>query len=67
MYFRGWLHSWTCKNCYYADTYWRLRAFWRGVKRKGDAFAPPKRCPSTDLWVDMWRFGVESGNEELEF
>lgn len=67
MYFRGWLHSWVCKDCAYADTYWRLRAFWAGVERKGDAFTPPKRRPSTDLWFDMWRLGAESGNEGLEF
>lgn len=67
MYFRGWLHSWTCKNCAYADVYWRLRAFWAGAKRKGDAFTPPKRCPSSDLWFDMWWHGAESGNEGLEF
>lgn len=67
MYFRGWLHSWTCKDCAYADTYWRLRAFWAGVKRKGDAFTPPKRCPDIRLWADMWSLGTESNNDELEF
>lgn len=29
MYFLGFLHSWACKDCAYADTYWRLRAFGR--------------------------------------
>lgn len=67
MYFLGFLHSWACKDCPYADMYWRLRAFWAGGKRKGDAFTPPKRCPSADLWFDMWWYGAESGNEELEF
>lgn len=67
MYFRGWLHSWTCKDCVYADFYWRMRAFWAGVKRKGDAFTPTKRCPSTDLWFDVWWYGAESGNDGLEF
>lgn len=67
MYFRGWLHSWTCRNCPYADMYWRLRAFWVGAKRRGDVFKPPKRCPSTDLWFDMWWLGAESGNDGLEF
>ena len=67
MYFRGWFHSWVCKDCAYADTYWRLRAFWAGVKRKGDASIPPKRCPSTDLWFDMWWLGAESDSGRLEF
>lgn len=62
MYFRGWLHSWTCKDCSYADCYWRLRAFWAGVKRKVNM---PKRCPDQQLWHDMWNLGAES--EELEF
>lgn len=67
MYFRGWIHSWTCGDCPDADVYWRLRAFWAGVKRKGDAFKPPRRCPNADLWFDVWWHGAESGNEELEF
>jgi hypothetical protein len=67
MYFLGFLHSWTCKNCPYSDTYWRLRAFLAGVKRKGDASTPPKRCPSMDLWSDMWWLGAESDSEELGF
>lgn len=62
MYFRGWLHSWTCGDCGYADLYWRLRAFWAGVKGKSGM---PKRCPDSKLWRDMWSFGNES--EELEF
>nr|DAJ41516.1 MAG TPA: hypothetical protein [Caudoviricetes sp.] len=64
MYFRGWLHSWTCKNCAYADVYWRLRAFWAGVKRK---VGMPKRCPDPQLWHDMWNLGAESAHDELEF
>lgn len=67
MYFRSWLHSWVCKDCVYAGMYWRLRAFWAGVERKGDAFVPPKRCPSTDLWHDMWSLGAEPALDELEF
>jgi len=67
MYFLGFLHSWTCKNRPYADTYWRLRAFWAGAKRKGDASTPPKRCPSANLWFDMWWLGAESDSERLEF
>jgi hypothetical protein len=67
MYFRGWIHSWVCGTCSDADNYWRLRAFWAGVKRKGGPFTPPRRCPSTDLWFDMWWYGAESSNEELEF
>lgn len=67
MYFRCWIHSWTCGDCPDSNAYWRLRAFWAGVKRKGDSFTPPRRCPSTDLWFDMWWYGAESGNEELEF
>ena len=67
MYFCGWLHSWTCKDCAYADVYWRLRAFWAGTKRKGDAFTPPRRCPSANLWFDVWWLGAESDSEGLEF
>lgn len=67
MYFHGWIHSWTCGDCPSADSYWRLRAFWAGVKRKGDAFIPPKRCPDVRLWADMWALGAESDNDELEF
>ena len=40
MYFYYWLHSLVCGDCPDADFYWRLRAFWAGVKHKGDAFAP---------------------------
>lgn len=64
MYFRGWVHSWFCKDCPAADTYWRLRAFWAGVKRKSGM---PKRCPDSRLWRDVWEYGNESGNDELEF
>nr|DAT87799.1 MAG TPA: hypothetical protein [Caudoviricetes sp.] len=67
MYFRGFLHSLVCKNCSYAHTYWKLRAYWAGVKRKGDAFTPPKRCPNADLWFVMWRCGAEYGNDGSEF
>lgn len=34
MYVCGWIHSWTCGSCSDADVYWRLRAFWAGVKGK---------------------------------
>lgn len=68
MYFRGWLHSWTCKDCAYADYYWRLRAFWSGVRgRRDGGLSVPKRCSNADLWFDMWRLGVESAHDELEF
>jgi hypothetical protein len=67
MYFRGWLHSWVCKDCAYADYYWRLRAFWAGVKDKRRPLSPPKRCPNVRVWADMWSFGAKSGEEELEF
>lgn len=64
MYFLGWLHSWFCKRCSYVDSYWRLRAFWAGrAGRRG----VPKRCPDSRLWHDMWEYGNESGNDELEF
>lgn len=64
MYFCGWLCSWVCEDCAYADYYWRLRAFWAGVKRK---LGVPKRCPDPQLWHDMWSFGAESSEEGLEF
>lgn len=64
MYFRGWIHSWTCGDCLSADIYWRLRAFWAGVKRKAGV---PKRCPDPQLWHDMWQFGAEFDMDELEF
>ena len=67
MYFRGWIHSWVCGDCPSADSYWRLRAFWAGVRHKGNAFTSPKRCPGTDLWFDMWWLGAESGEGDLEF
>lgn len=67
MYFRGWLHSWMCGDCPSADSYWRLRAFWAGVKHKRGADSPPKRCPNVRLWADMWSLGVESVNDEVEF
>lgn len=67
MYFRGWIHSWTCGDCPNSNAYWRLRAFWAGVNHKGDAFVPPKRCPSPNLWFDMWWCGAKSTYEELEF
>lgn len=67
MYFRGWLHSWVCGDCAYADSYWRLRAFGAGVKRKRGADGQPKRCPNVRLWADMWSLGAESVNDGLEF
>lgn len=67
MYFCGWLHSWACGDCPSADVYWRLRAFWAGVKNKRGPFVPPKRCPNVRLWADMWLLGAESADNELEF
>lgn len=67
MYFRGWIHSWTCKDCFYAYTYWRLRAFWAGVKHKRGVDSPPKRCPSPFLWEMMWMAGYNSADDTLEF
>lgn len=65
MYFRGGCIRGHVVIILSANSYWSLRAFWAGVKGKGDAFTPPKRCPSTDLWHDMWQFGATS--DELEF
>lgn len=67
MYFYCWLHSLVCGDCPKADSYWRLRAFWAGVKHRRDAYTPPKRCPSTDLWYKVWWLGAESGVDGLEF
>ena len=65
MYFRGWLHSWVCRNCPYADVYWGLRAYWAGVKHKRSADSPPKRCPSAFWWEMMWIDGYDSAEDEL--
>ena len=67
MYFRGWIHSWTCGDCPDADSYWRLRAFRAGVKGKRSSYSPPKRCPSVYLWMVMWMDGYNSGKDTLEF
>ena len=67
MYFRGWVHSWTCGNCPDANVYWRLRAFWAGVKHRRSADSPPKRCPSGFLWESMWLDGYDSVEDILEF
>lgn len=67
MYFRGWIHSWTCGDCPDADSYWRLRAFWAGVKHRRSADNPPKRCPSGFLWETMWLDGYDSNEDTLEF
>nr|DAK00655.1 MAG TPA: hypothetical protein [Caudoviricetes sp.] len=67
MYFRGWLHSWTCGDCFSAYSYWRLRAFWDGVKHERGADNPPKRCPSSFLWEAMWMAGYNSADDTLEF
>ncbi len=73
MYFRGWIHSWTCGNCPDADSYWRLRAFWAGVKGKRSSYnppssySPPKRCPSGSLWRVIWMVGYYSDEDTLEF
>lgn len=45
MYFRCWIHSWTCGDCPDDDSYWRLRAFWAGVKGKHSSYSPPKTLP----------------------
>lgn len=67
MYFRGWIHSWTCGDCPDADGYWRLRAFRAGVKGKHSSYSPPKRCPSGYLWMAMWMNGYNSVEDTLEF
>nr|DAL27673.1 MAG TPA_asm: hypothetical protein [Caudoviricetes sp.] len=67
MYFFGWLHSWFHRGCEYADLYWRLRAFWAGVKHKRGADSPPKRCTSSFLWETMWMAGYNSADDTLEF
>lgn len=67
MYFRGWIHLWTCGNCLDADIYWRLRAFWAGVKHRCSADNPSKRCPSGFLWESMWMDGYDSVEDTLEF
>jgi len=67
MYFRGWIHSWTCGNCLDANIYWRLRAFWAGVKHRRSVDNPPKRCPSGFLWEMMWLDGYDSNEDTLEF
>lgn len=64
MCFRGWIHSWTCRVCPAADSYWRLRAFWAGHKHKGGM---PKRCPDPLLWHDMWELGSRADVEGLDF
>ena len=56
MYFRGWLHSWTCGDCSDADVYWRLRAFWAGVICGVMVLSPVMR---------NWSFSYET--EEFEF
>lgn len=67
MYFRGWIHSWTCGDCLDADRYWRLRAFHAGVKGDHSTYCPPKRCPSGYLWMAMWMDGYNSVEDVLEF
>lgn len=67
MYFRGWIHSWTCGNCPVANVYWCLRAFWAGVKHRRSADSPPKRCPSGFLWGLMWLYGYDGNEDTLEF
>lgn len=67
MYFRGWIHSWTCGNCPDAGVYWSLRAFWAGVKGKRSADSPPKRCPDGCLWMRMWMTGCNNVEDILEF
>lgn len=67
MYFRGWIHSWTCGDCLDADRYWRLRAFYAGVRGDRSACCPPKRCPSGRLWMAMWMDGYDSVEDVLEF
>lgn len=67
MYFRGWIHSWTCGDCPDADSYWRLRAFWSGRQHRRSATDPPKRCPDRRLWAVMWLYGDSDAIDELEF
>lgn len=67
MYFRGWIHSWTCGNCPDANIYWRLRAFWAGVKHRRSADNPPKRCLNGFLWETTWLDGYDSNEDTLEF
>lgn len=64
MYFLGLLHSWFCEDCSYADSYWRLRAFWAGRDHKTHV---PKRCPDLQLWHDMWKLGSRAYVEGLDF
>lgn len=67
MYFRCWVHSWTCGDCVDADGYWRLRAFRAGVSGKHGSYDPPKRCPNGCLWRMMWLVGFNSVENVLEF
>ena len=53
--------------CPYADSYWRLRAFWAGRRHKGSPDNPPKRCPRPDVWLNMWLYGDSDFVDELEF
>ena len=67
MYFRGWIHSWTCGNCPDADAYWRLRAFWAGARHRRSAYNPLKRCFDKAVWLNMWLYGAEFSKDILEF
>lgn len=67
MYFCGWIHSWTCGDCPDANIYWRLRAFWAGVKHRRSADNPPKRCPNGFLWETLWLDGYDSNEDIVEF
>lgn len=67
MYFRGWIHSWTCGNCPDAISYWCLRAFWAGRAHKCSPYLPPKRCPRPVLWLNMWEYGDSDFFDGLEF
>ena len=65
MFFRGFVHSFTCGDCPYAEVYWRLRAFRCGFCDR--RFVAPRRCPSRliAVWHDMWVFGHDYSVEQF--
>lgn len=66
MYFRGFVHSFTCGVCPDAEAYWRLRAFWCGYRNR--RFEAPSRCPDCLIvvWHDMWVAGRDYSVERFE-
>lgn len=67
MYFRGWIHSWTCGSCPDADACWRLRVFGL-VHGIGVALIiRRKRCFDKAVWLNMWLYGAEFSKDTLEF